>query len=137
MTGQFTIDDARALLAAEPFAQWWGLRAMELGDGTATVLLPAGHHLMRPGNRLHGACYEVVADVAMWLSIMTRTGLEPMAVTIEMKTNFLSGASSDLTAVARLMKLGRRIAFGTATMTDAGGRVVAYSTLTYARPTPG
>jgi len=32
------------------------------------------------------------ADVAMWLAIMTRLGTAEVAVTAEMKTNFLSGA---------------------------------------------
>lgn len=132
----FSLDDAHRLLGTVPFARWWGLRAVALGDGSASVLLPAAPHLIRPGGVLHGSCYEVVADVAMWLAIMTRIGEEQMALTIEMKTNFLRGTAGDITGTATVVTVGRRVVFGTALMTDAAGREVAYSTLTYIRPGP-
>ena len=134
-TPSFGLNDARRLLAEQPFCRWWGLRVSEIGDGSATVALPAAPHLLRPGGVLHGSSYEVVADVAMWLAIMTRTGLEPMAVTIEMKTSFLRGTSGDITGTAQLLRLGRRVAFGEAKILDGAGTLVAHSTLSYIRPT--
>lgn len=134
-TATFTLDEARGLVASQPFCRWWGLTVVEIGDGTATVGLASAPHLLRPGGVLHGASYEVVADLAMWLAIMTRVGSEPMAVTVEMKTSFLRGTSGDITGTARLLKLGRRIAFGQAEVFDANGDLVAHSTLSYIRPT--
>lgn len=130
----FTLSDAADLVEAQPFCRWWGLGVSGIGDGSAVVTLPAGPHLLRPGGVLHGSCYEVVADVAMWLAIMTRTGVEPMAVTIEMKTSFLRGTAGDITGTARLLRLGRRVAFGEAEMRDGAGELVAHSTLSYIRP---
>lgn len=129
-----TLDSARTLVADQPFCRWWGLEVDGLGDGTASVRLPSGPHLLRPGGVLHGSSYEVVADLAMWLAIMTRVGLEPMAVTIEMKTSFLRGATTDITGTARVLKIGRRVAFGAVEVRDAPGRLVAHSTLSYSRP---
>lgn len=126
--------DARRLVEETPFARWWGISVVELGAGSATVGLAARPELLRPGGVLHGACYEVIADVAMWLAIMTRVGEEPMAVTVEMKTSFLRGATTDLESRAEILRLGSRLVFGTATTTDASGRTVAHSTLTYVRP---
>jgi uncharacterized protein (TIGR00369 family) len=131
----FTLADAQGLLDEQPFCRWWGLSVTEIGDGSATVTLPAAPHLLRPGGVLHGSSYEVVADVAMWLAIMTRTGLEPMAVTIEMKTSFLRGTAGDITGTAQLLRLGRRVAFGEAKVLDEAGSLVAHSTLSYIRPT--
>lgn len=130
----FTLDDARELVHDQPFCRWWGLSVAGIGDGTAEVSLPAAAHLLRPGGVLHGSCYEVVADVAMWLAIMTRAGREPMAVTIEMKTSFLQGTADGIRGVARLLRLGRRVAFGEAEITDTAGTLVAHSTLSYLRP---
>jgi uncharacterized protein (TIGR00369 family) len=130
----FDLADARRLVAAQPFCRWWNLSVTGIGDGAATVALPAAEHLLRPGGVLHGSCYEVVADVAMWLAIMTRVGEEPMAVTVEMKTSFLRGTASDISGTARLLRLGRRMVFGTAEITDGDGTLVAHSTLTYIRP---
>ena len=132
---RFTLSDARRLVDAQPFCRWWGLAVAGIGDGTATVTLPARPQLLRPGGVLHGSSYEVVADVAMWLAIMTRAGEEPMALTIEMKTSFLRGTAGDITGTARLLKLGRRVAFGEAEILDQAGDLVAHSTLSYLRPT--
>jgi uncharacterized protein (TIGR00369 family) len=130
---EITRADAARLLAETPFARWWGVQAGPLGYGWAEVTLPARPELLRPGAVLHGSSYELVADVAMWLAIMTRTGEEPMAMTIEMKTSFLRGATTDIGSRAEVLRLGRRVAFGVATTTDATGQVVAHSTLTYIR----
>lgn len=132
-TLMFSLDDASRLLGETPFARWWGLIAEDLGYGWATVRLPFRTELTRPGDILHGPSYECVADVAAWLAIMTQTGEEKMAVTVEMKTSFLRGAITDITCRAKVEKLGRRIVFVTAETVDAGGAVVAQSSLTYVR----
>ncbi len=72
-----------------------------------------------------------LADVAFWLAIMTRLGEDTDAVTLEMKTNFLRGATGDITCRAEVMTAGRRVAYGTATTTDVDGRILAHHTLTY------
>ncbi|MDQ2729434.1 MAG: PaaI family thioesterase [Actinomycetota bacterium] len=127
-----TMDDARRVLADSPFAVWWGLLVDDVGYGTATVSLPSAAHLMRPGGVLQGASYDVVADVAMWLAIMSRSGSDTPAVTIEMKTNFLRSTAANLVSTATVVHPGRRIIFGAAQTVDSAGRLVAHSTLTYA-----
>ena len=133
---QITLAQAQDLFDQTPFARWWGLTALELGEGWATVGLGTRPEFLRPGQVLHGACYEVIADAAMWLAIMTRVGVEAMAVTVEMKTSFLRGATTDLASRAEVLRLGRRIVFGEARTTDQEGSLVAHSTLSYVRPAP-
>jgi uncharacterized protein (TIGR00369 family) len=130
------LPQARRIVDDTPFARWWGLTVDAVGEGCAKVSLPWRAELVRPGGGLHGSSYEVVADVSAWLAIMTLTGEEPMAVTIEMKTSFLRAATSSITAEANVLRLGRRVAFITATTVDAEGRPVAHSTLSYARAVP-
>ncbi len=127
------MDQAGDVLRQSAFIGWWGIELVELGAGTAVVRLPFRPQLVRPGGVLHGSSYEVVADVALWLAIMTLTGEEQMAVTIEMKTSFLRGSTSDITSRGTVTKLGRRIVFGTADTFDAAGSLVAQSTLSYVR----
>jgi uncharacterized protein (TIGR00369 family) len=128
-----SVEQARRIVDDAPFARWWGLSVEGLGEGMARVSLPWRADLVRPGGGLHGSSYEVVADVAAWLAIMTITGEEPMAVTIEMKTSFLRAAMSAITAEAKVLKMGRRVVFVIAEIVDAEGRTVAHSTLSYAR----
>ncbi len=127
------LDTARRIAAETPFCRWWGLDVDSLGEGWAVVTLPWRDELVRPGGVLHGSSYEVVADVAMWFAIMSLTGEEPMAVTIEMKTSFLRGATTGISSRADVLRLGRRIVFGTATTSDASGTPVAHTTLSYVR----
>ena len=129
-----TADAAWRVLDESPFAAWWGLRVGALGNGVATVVLPSAPHLLRRGGVLQGASYSVVADVAMWLAIMTLNGPETPAVTAEMKTDFLRPTAADLVSTATIVRPGRRLIFGTARTNDSAGRLVAYSTLTYAQP---
>lgn len=128
-----TIDDAHRVLAGSAFAAWWGLHVDAVGYGTAAVSLPSAPHLLRPGGVLQGASYDVVADVAMWLAIMTRYGPDTPAVTVELKTNFLRSTAVDLVSTATVVHPGRRLIFGTAQTVDSDGRLVAHSTLTYAQ----
>jgi uncharacterized protein (TIGR00369 family) len=129
-----TPDEARSVLHGSPFASWWGLRVERIGAGTATVHLPTAPRLLRPGGVLQGACYEVAADVAIWLAIMTVDGPDTRAVTLEMKTNFLRSTAGDLTSTGRILHAGRSVVVGTADTVDQVGRLVAHSIVTYTRP---
>ncbi|WP_441344461.1 hypothetical protein [Pseudomonas sp. MWU12-2115] len=50
---------------------------------------------------------------------------------MEMKSNFLRAARTDLSCKAEVMTAGRRILYGTATITDSEGKIVSHHTLTY------
>ena len=84
---------------------------------------------------MSGPVYMAAADTAMWLAIMTSLGRTDMAVTVEMKTNFLRGAQGeDITCAAKVLRLGRRLIYGTAECLNAEGTLLAHHTLTYIRP---
>lgn len=134
MTGAISEADARRILDEAPFCRWWGFALDTLGDGIATVLLPAREEFIRPGGSLQGAAPMALADVAFWLALMTKTGEERMALTLEMKTSFLRPARGDLRCDARVLRAGRRIVYGEASTFDTAGSLVAHHTLTYIRP---
>jgi acyl-coenzyme A thioesterase PaaI-like protein len=74
------------------------------------------------------------ADVAMWLAIMTLRGVEERWVTSDMKTAFLrSGRQEDFVCTARVLKIGKRSAYGTAECTGASSGLLAHHVLTYVR----
>jgi acyl-coenzyme A thioesterase PaaI-like protein len=65
------------------------------------------------------------ADVAMWLAIMTERGTSEQSVTTDMKTAFLRSA--------RVLKLGKRTAYGIAECLNENGHLLAHHVITYAR----
>ncbi len=130
---KISMADARRVLDASPFVRWWGFALEGLADGEATLLLPFRAEMLRPGGFIQGGASMALADAAFWLALMTVVGEEPMALTLEMKTNFLRGARGDLRCRARVLKAGRRIVYGEASTTEREV-LVAHHTLTYMRP---
>jgi len=70
--------------------------------------------------------------VAMWLAIMTQRGTGEQWVTSDMKTAFLKGARSDVLCTARLLKLGKRTAYGTAECRAVEGDLLSHHVVSYA-----
>jgi uncharacterized protein (TIGR00369 family) len=128
------LDDLNQVLAQTPFLQQHGFKVSACAAGECTVLVPFQASLERPGGIISGMTIMGVADVAMWLAIMTQRGVDEKWVTSDMKTAFLrSGRESDLICVARILKLGKRSAYGTAECRDSKGELLSHHTLTYAK----
>ncbi len=135
MEGAATMEQLQALLDETPFNRQYGFRVHAIGDGACTVLVPHQPVFERPDGLVSGPVFMAAADVAMWLAIQTRTGLIDRLVTVEMKTNFLTGARNvDVYCRADVLKLGRRLIYGTAACRDADGALLTHHTLTYIRP---
>jgi uncharacterized protein (TIGR00369 family) len=130
-----TTDALQALLDATPFNRQYGFTVHTIGDGVCTVRVPYRSVFERPDGLISGPVFMAAADVAMWLAIMTRTGIIDRLVTVEMKTNFLTGArGTDVYCSAQVLKLGKRIIYGTAECRDPDGTLLTHHTLTYSRP---
>ena len=78
-----------------------------------------------------------LADVAMYLAILSRVGPVALAVTTNCSIDFLRkpAAGRDLLAGARILKLGRSLAVGDVMIRSEGvAEVVARAGLTYSLP---
>jgi uncharacterized protein (TIGR00369 family) len=121
------------LLDRHDFTHRMGMRVVSLGDGECELAVPYLPELDRPGGIVSGQVFMHAADVAFWLAIKTRLGLDDASVTSSMTTAFLGSASREgLRCHARVLKLGRRLIYGCAECM-AGDRPVTHHTLTYAR----
>jgi len=120
------------ILANAAFLQPFGLELESCAPGECTVVVPYALSLERPGGIVSGISLMAAADVAMWLAIMTQRGTAEQWVTTDMKTAFLSSARrTDVACTARVLKLGKRTAYGTAECRDAGGNLLAHHVLSY------
>jgi len=135
MSVAVTDAEIRQLLMETAFAKLYGFQLLELGDGGCSLTIPFQDAFERPGGIVSGPVFMAAADVAMWVAIKTRLGLSDGSVTVEMKTNFLSGAKrEDIRCNSKLLKVGRRLIYGTAECLSADGRILTHHTLTYIRP---
>ncbi len=92
---------------------------------------------LRPGGTVSGPSMFALADVAMYLAILSRIGPVALAVTTNCSMDFMRkpAAGMDLRAEARLLKLGRRLAVGDVLIYSEGlADPVARAGLTYAIP---
>jgi uncharacterized protein (TIGR00369 family) len=125
--------DLNALLDAHEFTRRQGLRVVAIGDGECEIEVPYRPENDRPGGVVSGQVYMHAADVAFWLAIKTRLGLDDASVTSSMTTAFLGSARREpLRCRARVLKLGRRLVYGSAEC-SVGERPMTHHTLTYAR----
>ncbi len=129
-----TKQELQQLLDSVAFTRSLGLVLHAIGDGECSLDVPFQTSFERPGGVVSGQVFMAAADVAMWLAIKTKLGMDDSSVTAEMKTNFLSGVRQEsFRCKARVLKLGRRLIFGVAKCVNSNGRLLTHHTLTYIR----
>ena len=123
------------LLRRSRFVAGYGLKLVAISDAECTIAMPFRRSFERPGGTVNGPAFMAAADCAMWLAIKRHIGLEHDAVTSELNTAFLSAARRETVyCTARVLKLGKRIIYGTAECHDRShGRLFTHHTVTYSR----
>ena len=107
-----------------------------IGHGACrTRLLYQPKHL-RPGGTISGPSMFILADVSLYIAVLSAVGIVPLAVTTSITINFLSKpAPRDLLADCRLLKAGKRLCVGEVTLySDGDDTPVAHVTGTYSVP---
>ena len=105
-------------------------------QGALVRLAVSGQHL-RPGGTVSGPAIFALADVGIYLAILSRIGPQALAVTTSASVDFLRkpAAGADLLADVRILKLGRRLAVCDALIrSDGQAAPVARAAMTYAIP---
>ena len=133
----FSVADAQQVLSAN-FAPWvldLRLSVDAVGDeGMARLRLPFSERLVRVGGTICGQALMTIADTAMVLAISAKSGgFRPMT-TVGQTISFMKPVSGiDALAEARVLRLGRTLAFGeVALRADGRDELVAHVTTTYA-----
>lgn len=120
-----------------PFVKSLGITCEEVRPGYAVARWRRDPQWLRPGGYLFGGGLMSLADAALYMAILGQIGLQAMAVTIELKMNFLRPAvGGDVLARAQVLKAGQRIAYGDVRlfMADRQDKLIAHATCTYAMP---
>ena len=114
-----------------------GIRFETVVDGFATPRLPFRVDLLRPGGTVTGPAMMAMADVVMYGAVLSRIGPVKRGVTTRHRANSLRRPKpGDLLAEGRLIKCGRRLAYGEVTLVsaDAPDDPVCHVTCTYSIP---
>ena len=108
-----------------------------VGDGTSTVSHEITVHELRPGGTVAGPVLMTVADVAIYVAILSKLGIIPLAVTTSLTINFLRKPAADraIVGTCKLLKVGRSLVVGEVALYSRGlDEIVAHAVGTYAIP---
>lgn len=110
------------------------IEAVEPMRGRIRLLYHDRH--LRPGGTISGPSLMMLADTAMYLTLLAMIGSVALAVTTNLNINFLKKPpQADVLADCLLLKLGKRLAVGEVTMhSETDPEPVAHATVTYSIP---
>ncbi|MEM8849942.1 MAG: PaaI family thioesterase [Pseudomonadota bacterium] len=112
-------------------------RIDRVDEGSISVRLHVSDKHLRPGGTISGPSMFGLADVSVYLAILSKIGLVPLAVTTNCSMDFMRKpqARTDLICDTRLLKLGRVLAVGDCLIRSDGSEApVARATMTYSIP---
>ena len=111
MPSKLTVQQANDFLAAAFVGVENRSDIVEMHDGRAVARLDIIESHLRPGGYVSGPTQMAMADMVSYMAVMTRLGVQPMAVTSNLNINFLRPCIGHIViADGQLMKLGRSLA---------------------------
>ncbi len=118
------------------FWRWLGVEVEDAKEGWCRLKLPIRDELRNaPGAPLHGGVYAALVDMAVGGALSTMHEQAEGGVgqsTLDSNVSFISAATgAAVFAEGKIIRRGRQIAFGEATITDDGGRLCAVGRATY------
>jgi len=126
------------LLKEFPQAFASGDISIERADGeTCLIRERFQDRMLRPGGTVSGPTLMALADVAMYVVLLSAIGPVGLAVTTNLNINFMrKGApGQDVLAAAKILKLGKRLAVGEVSlMSGTSPDPIAHVTATYSIP---
>ena len=138
MAATASLAEVKGFFKAElPFFSEFGFEIESMTPEAGLVRFVYDEKWTRPYGIINGGTLMTLADVSTYLAIFGRLGIVPLAVTNELKMNFLRPAiGGDVLARAELIKLGRRVVYGSVDVFMDGepDRLVAHATSSWVLP---
>ncbi|MEP7299550.1 MAG: PaaI family thioesterase [Burkholderiales bacterium] len=128
------LDEALATV----FADWvreLDLRVLEARAGEVLLALPVSPKHVHSGGVMSGQTLMAAADTAMVLAVMSKLGAFRPMTTVQLQTTFLRPVPGDAGSArvhARVLRMGKSLAFGDIQITHGDDVLAAHATTTYA-----
>lgn len=120
-------------VAQNPYLRLMGIELLDAGEGWVKMKMAFRPELLQP-HVVHGGAIYSLADTAAAHSLLTIIFPEEGATTVEQRINFLKAVrEGDLFCEARVVHVGKTLAYTEATLTTADGTLVAKSAATQMR----
>ncbi len=121
---------------ANRFWRYLGVEVAEAREGWVRLRVPLRDDLRNAGGSpVHGGVYSALVDMAVGgaLSTVNEESAGGLGqTTLDLNVSFLAAAAGEeIFAEGRILRRGRTIAFGEATLTDTSGKLLAVGRATY------
>jgi len=116
-----------------PIVESLRFRFEEWGDGMCKAVVPHDRRFDGVYGSYHGGLLTTAADSVACFAIMTRTGPDQAVTTTDINIRFLAPCLTDVTVLAKVIKLGRTLCPVAVELFDANSVLVAVAQVTYIR----
>ena len=114
-----------------PIVDTLQIKIVSFSDGYCETVVPRKLCYDGVFESFHGGLLMTIADSTACFAIFTKTGPFVKLTTTDMNIRFLSPCLSDVTAKAKVIKLGRTLCPVSVDLYDAGGKHVAVAQVNY------
>jgi uncharacterized protein (TIGR00369 family) len=114
-----------------PIVDTLQIKIVSLSAGCCETVVPRKLCYDGVFESFHGGLLMTIADSTAFFAIFTKTGPFIKLTTTDMNIRFLSPCLSDVTAKAKLIKLGRTLCPVSVDLFDAAGKLVAVAQVNY------
>jgi uncharacterized protein (TIGR00369 family) len=122
----------REAITRVPYAQLLGIEFEDATRGAATLSMSARPELERFGGIMHGGALASLADSASAFAVISTLEGSEQTVTVDLTLHYLRPATGGkLTAHARVLRAGRRLATVSVEILNESGALVVTALTTY------
>lgn len=122
----------RVAINRVPYAQLLGIEFESATRGAATLSMSARPELERFGGIMHGGALASLADSASAFAVLSTLEGSEQTVTVDLTLHYLRPATGGkLTAHARVLRAGRRVATVSVEVFNESGALVVTALTTY------
>jgi uncharacterized protein (TIGR00369 family) len=116
-----------------PWVRALALTPVAVTEESATLRLPFSGELRHSGGVICGQVFMAAADTAMIIAISAALGEFKPMTTVSLNISFMRAVrNGDVLVTARVLRMGRNLAFGEVELFDEGGKMAVHATTTYA-----
>jgi uncharacterized protein (TIGR00369 family) len=136
MTDDGVLARVRARAEANLYWRYLGVTVVDAKPGWIRLRVPVRDEITNAvGAPVHGGVYSALVDMAVGGALGTLHEASEGGVgqtTLDLNVSFLSGVrEGEIFAEGRILRSGRTIAFGEATISDGAGQTLAVGRATY------
>ena len=121
------------IINESPFFKLLSLNIVDIGIGFAIFEMTGQEKHLQPFAGVHGGNIAAMIDSAtFWAAYFDVEPEDSGLTSVDLKLNFLSPviAGNKMIANGKLVKIGRTVAYSTAEVTDAQGKIIAHGAST-------